>query len=114
MSLSSREQFWAFTVLVVAILIIGLAPVVTAGIMGKTLPDMLISVSDKTVTGLVGVLGTIAGMIFRTNRVDDARAENTGLAFEAIRAAAESQPPGPINAHIVNAPDQPVPVEERP
>ena len=95
MSLSSREQFWAFAVLVFAILVIGLAPVVTAGIMGKNLPDMLISVSDKTVTGLVGVLGTISGMIFRTNRVEDARAENTGAAFRAIEAAAIGASPSP-------------------
>ena len=92
MSLSAREQFWAFAVLVGAILILGLAPVVTAGIMGKTLPDMLIAVSDKTVTGLVGVLGSVATMIFRTTRADDIKAENTGKAFDAITAATGHQP----------------------
>lgn len=92
MSLSNREQLVAFIALIVAILALGLAPVVTAGIMGKTLPDSLIAVSDKTVTGLVGVLGTIAAMIFRTNRTDQAATENTGKAFEAIAAAAASTP----------------------
>lgn len=92
MSLSNREQLVAFIALIVAILMLGLAPVVTAGIMGKTLPDSLIAVSDKTVTGLVGVLGTIAAMIFRTNRADETATENTGKAFEAIAAAAASTP----------------------
>ena len=88
MSLSNREQLVAFIALIVAILALGLAPVVTAGIMGKTLPDSLIAVSDKTVTGLV----TLAAMIFRTNRADQTATENTGKAFEAIAAAASSTP----------------------
>ena len=93
MSLSNREQLVAFIALIVAILILGLAPVVTAGIMGKPLPDSLIAVSDKTVTGLVGVLGTLAGMIFRTNRTDQTATENTGKAFDAFAAAVASTPP---------------------
>lgn len=90
MSMSSRAQLVAFIALIAAILILGLAPVVSAGIMGKTLPDSLIAVSDKTVTGLVGVLGTIAAMIFRTNRIDEARAETTAKAFDAITATAQA------------------------
>lgn len=93
MSLTNREQLVAFIALIVAILILGLAPVVTAGIMGKTLPDSLIAVSDKTVTGLVGVLGALASMIFRTNRADQAATENTGEAFKTIRAVAATTPP---------------------
>lgn len=90
MSLSSREQLVAFLALITAILILGLAPVVTAGIMGKPLPDALIAVSDKTVTGLVGVLGSLATLVFRNNRADEAKAENTGKAFSAIEAAARA------------------------
>lgn len=90
MTLANREQLWAFLALIAAILILGLAPVVTAGLWGKPLPDSLIAVSDKTVTGLVGVLGTLAGMIFRTNRIDQAATENTGKALDAIKAAQES------------------------
>lgn len=93
MSLSTREQLWAFVALIGSILILGLAPVVVAGWMEKALPDNLIAVSDKTVTGLVGVLGTIAAMIFRTNRVDEARAENTGKALDAISAVAATSSP---------------------
>lgn len=92
--MSSRAQLWAFIALIGAILLLGLAPIVTSGIMGRNLPDALIAVSDKTVTGLVGVLGTIAAMIFRSNRNDDARIENTSKAFDAINAVASttSQP----------------------
>ena len=58
--MSAREQLIAFLALVLAVLTIAIAPVIVAGILGKNLPDSLIAVSDKTVTGLVGVLGTIA------------------------------------------------------
>ncbi len=118
MSLSTREQLWAFLALIIAILLLGLAPIVVSGIMGKTMPDSLIAVSDKTVTGLVGVLGTISAMIFRSNRVDEARAENAGRAFEAITAAANSTPtpplpPGPTPVTVMNtADDNPVPTTE--
>lgn len=114
MSLSTREQMWAFLALIAAILVLGLAPLVCSGIMGRTIPDALIAVSDKTVTGLVGVLGTIAAMIFRTNRVDEARAENTSKAFEAITAAANATPPtdSPQPVTVVQDPSNPVPVEE--
>jgi hypothetical protein len=108
-SLSNREQLWAFLALITAILILGLAPIVTSGLMGKTMSDALIAVSDKTVTGLVGVLGTIAAMIFRTNRADEARAENTGRAFDAITAAANATPtPQPVT--VTNSDTNPVPV----
>lgn len=93
MSLSTREQLIAFLALIFAILVLGCSPVIVSGLLGRTLPDSLIAVSDKTVTGLVGVLGTIAAMIFRTNRVDDARTENTGKAFDAITAAANASTP---------------------
>lgn len=90
MNLSNRDQLWAFLALIMAILILGLAPIVTAGLWGKPLPDSLIAVSDKTVTGLVGVLGTLAGMIFRLSRADQAATENTGKLADAIKAAQEA------------------------
>ena len=90
MTTTNRDQLWAFLALIGAILILGLAPVVTAGLWGKPLPDSLIAVSDKTVTGLVGVLGTLAGMIFRLNRSDEVATENTGKALDAIKAAQEA------------------------
>lgn len=47
--------------LLAGVVIVSLAPVVVTGIMGKVIPDGLIGVSDKTVTGLIGVLGTVVG-----------------------------------------------------
>jgi len=116
MSVSSREQLVAFIALIMAILILGMAPTVVSGLMGRTLPDSLIAVSDKTVTGLVGVLGTISAMIFRTNKVDDAGTENTKAAFEAITAAANATPPAsaPQRVEVINDENQPVPVETKP
>lgn len=111
MSLSNREQLWAFLALIASILILGLAPLFMSGFAGRTLPDSLIAVSDKTVTGLVGVLGTVAAMVFRTNRTDDARVATTQAAFEAVTAATKSNPQ-PVT--VVNNPDEPVPVEAKP
>lgn len=44
--------------------------------------------------------------------LEQQRAENTAKAFEAVTAAANATPPGPVEATIVNNPDNPVPVEE--
>lgn len=90
---SSREQLMAFCLLVLAAAFVGLAPVIVTGLMGKTIPDALIANSDKTVTGFIGVLGTITGLIFRRNQSDDAQTANTGKALDAIKKAQESQPP---------------------
>lgn len=64
----SRLQFWAFLALVGAIVLVSLAPIIVTGIMGKVVPDSLVAVSDKCLTGLVGVLGTIAGVAWRSTK----------------------------------------------
>jgi multidrug efflux pump subunit AcrA (membrane-fusion protein) len=108
MSMSTREQLIAFLALIAAILLLGLAPIAVSGLMGKVIPDSLIAVSDKTVTGLVGVLGTIAAMVFRTNRVDEVRADNTG---KALDLAHSNKPVAPTPVVVANAANNPVPVE---
>ena len=55
-------QLSAFMVVVIAVVLVTLAPVIVTGLMGKVVPDSLIAVSDKCITGLVGVLGTLAGV----------------------------------------------------
>lgn len=60
-----RAALTAFLSIVAAVALVSLAPVIVTGLMGKSVPDSLIAVSDKTVTGLIGVLGTLAGIIFR-------------------------------------------------
>lgn len=61
----TRAQLTAFVTLVGAILVVSLAPVLVTGIVGKSVPDSLIAVSDKTVTGLIGVLGTLVGVMWQ-------------------------------------------------
>lgn len=61
-----RAQLQAFLMLVFAVILVSLAPVIVTGIMGKVIPDSLIAVSDKTVTGLIGVLGTIVGVMWQS------------------------------------------------
>lgn len=99
---SSREQLLAFCLLVMAAAIVGLAPVIITGIMGKVMPDALIANSDKTVTGLIGVLGTITGLIFRRSQADDAVTNNTTKFVDAIRSAQgtgpDTGPNGPVGA----------------
>jgi hypothetical protein len=56
-----RSLITTVLTLVGAVVIVSLAPVIVTGIMGKVIPDGLIGVSDKTVTGLIGVLGTVVG-----------------------------------------------------
>lgn len=59
----TRAQLAAFLTLVFAVVIVTLAPVIVTGIMGKVVPDSLIAVSDKSITGLIGVLGTLVGVM---------------------------------------------------
>lgn len=59
-------QLGAFLALVFAVLMVSLAPVVVTGIMGRVVPDSLIAVSDKTVTGLIGVLGALVTAMWRS------------------------------------------------
>lgn len=61
----TRAQLVAFMALIGGIIIVSLAPVVITGIRGQVIPDSLIAVSDKTVTGLVGVLGTLVGVMWQ-------------------------------------------------
>lgn len=64
----SRLQLLAFLTLIIAIVLVSLAPIIVTGIMGKVVPDSLIAVSDKCITGLIGVLGTIAGVQWAANK----------------------------------------------
>ncbi|KQU61992.1 hypothetical protein ASG67_02275 [Sphingomonas sp. Leaf339] len=63
-----RLRYRAFLAVVLATLVVALAPIIVSGLLGKVLPDGLIATSDKVTTGLVTLLGTIGGLLFR--RVD--------------------------------------------
>lgn len=62
----TRAQLHAFFALIAAIVIVSVLPVIISGIRGEVIPDSLIAVSDKTVTGLVGVLGTLVGVMWQS------------------------------------------------
>lgn len=62
----TKAQLQAFLALIIAIVVVSIAPIGVTGIMGKVVPDSLIAVSDKTVTGLIGVLGTLVGVMWQS------------------------------------------------
>lgn len=62
----TKAQLRAFLSLIGAIVVVTILPVVISGIRGQVIPDSLIAVSDKTVTGLVGVLGTLVGVMWQS------------------------------------------------
>lgn len=84
----STMQFRAMLSIVLSVVVVSLAPVVVTGIMGKVVPDSLIAVSDKTITGLIGVLGTLVGVMWQA------------------RPKAE-----PVPVEVQQPPNNPVPVE---
>jgi len=77
---------------VVATSIIALAPLIISGVRGESLPEGLVNITDKSVAGLLTLLGTIGGLLFRQSRADEQRVDNTTAAFEAIKTAQASTP----------------------
>lgn len=63
----SSAQIRTVLCLIAAIVLVTLAPIIVTAIYAKAVPDSLIAMADKTVTGLVGVLGTMAGIIVRNS-----------------------------------------------
>lgn len=62
----TKAQLTAFLSLVAAIVIVTLSPVIVTGVRGQVVPDSLIAVTDKTVIGLIGVLGTLVGVMWQS------------------------------------------------
>lgn len=87
-SFTHREQFWAFIVLLFVVGTLGIAPIVAAIYLEKQLPDALIGTIDKTISGLVGVLGAAGMMLFRSG-------SETQTA-ETARILADKTPPATV------------------
>lgn len=67
----TRAQLVAFLTLTCAILVATIAPLIVTGIWGKAVPDSLISMADKTVTGLVGVLGALGARMWTDRKMGE-------------------------------------------
>lgn len=68
--------------------------------------------ADQAMKGAIIAAFSAAYGFWIGSKQNEKSTENVGKAFDAIAAAANSQPAGPIDATIVNPPDNPVPVEE--
>lgn len=95
----TRAQLWAFLALVASIVAVTLAPIIVTGVRGQSVPDSLIAVTDKTVIGLIGVLGTLVGVMWQSR---PRGTEPTGA------------PGDPVETTVTNSPTDPVPVEAQP
>lgn len=89
---TTEMQYRAFLAVVLAMLIVALAPLVVSGIRGVALPEGLISIADKSTAAFGTLLGTIGALLFRQNQIDQSRVDNTTAAFDAIKAAQNSTP----------------------
>jgi hypothetical protein len=95
MSLKEHEKFWAFIALLVCIIAVSLPSLI------GSVADVKLTLADKIVTGLIGVLGTVAGALFSRNA--------DKLADTVQQMAAQQTTPQPVK--VVNKAAEPVPVE---
>lgn len=93
-----HEKFWAFIALLVAIVVISLPSLI--GDVG----DVKLTLADKVIVGLIGVLGTVAGALF--SRSADKLADT-------VQQMAHSQSSPPVQkVDVVNPPERPANVSE--
>lgn len=99
MSLKEHEKFWAFIALLIVVLLIGLPSLIW------DLDDARVTLADKTISGLMGVLGVAAGLLFRHSKTEENVAETT-------RVLAQQLPQPPQAVEVVNTAENPAKVEE--
>ena len=97
-----HEKFWAFIALLVAIISISLPSIIWE------LDESKINLADKTIVGLVGVLGTVAGALF--GRATEKLAEAAVVTAQTA-AATQAANAAPQQVEVVNTPEAPVPTE---
>lgn len=84
---TDRQRFLAFTFLIGTIAVVVLASLLGAFITGKTVPETMLALTNNAVSGLVGIAGTAAGLLFRTSQTEATTAQ-------ALATAATSGPTG--------------------
>ncbi|MFA6031803.1 MAG: hypothetical protein WC889_02750 [Myxococcota bacterium] len=92
---SHREQFWSFIGLLFVIGTLGMSPIVASAYLEVSVPDLLINTIDKTISGLVGVLGMAGGLLFRMGGTETATAETNRILADKVPPATTTPPSEP-------------------
>lgn len=109
--LQDREKFWAFLALLGTICFITLPTLL------QDVSDTKLTLADKVIVGLIGVLGTVAGALFQAgqNRIEEKRLERDTKQAETLNKALATAPTNghgtekePLHAELVNK--EPIPV----
>lgn len=77
----------------------------------KPMPVENVALIKDAMLQLGPPVGVIVGALFRSDRNDEKRTENTKAAFDAIAATANNVPTAPQPVKVVNDTTEPVPVE---
>lgn len=101
-----------YRLLIGAIFIFGYYGIVF-GLMVFSIPDKNSDLIENAMLQLGPPVGAIIYALFRNDKTDEQRAENTAAAFRAVEASAAAAA-GPQPVTVTNPPDQPVPVEPAP
>lgn len=105
MSLKEHEKFWAFIALLLVVVLIGLPSLIW------NLDNARVALADKTIGGLMGVLGMAAGLLFRHSATEQALAETNKTLADTAQSVA---PPAVLPVKVVNPPSAPANVTEAP
>ncbi len=113
-TLREHEKFWAFIILVAAILLLALLAILLGkGSNAVTDAQMMVlnaklRIIDVSIAGLIGIAGMAAQALFRVSSIDKLSAET---ALEAARKLPEPIHATPQPVEVVNKPSDPVPTK---
>lgn len=120
-TLREHEKFWAFIILVGAILALALLAALLGEARGQqgmkvTQEQMVVlnaklRIIDVSIAGLIGIAGMAAQALFRVSSTDKLAAE---AALESAKKLPEPPPPPPAQVEVINTPEKPVPTEAAP